>query len=409
MDLIFAWTINFLDFVMLYLMVNSLIGNNAKIVVQNLSLKIGIFAIGYGLLVGVGLRNVNSFVFQAIAIVIMFLIIKYIFLKEEKNHDFSDIVLTCILYYLTATLTVAIFFSLINLLVFEYRLVPLITYLKSAFIIFIACWRVDFNKLFTVISNKIVVRFCFFGISTTAIGILAFIHFDSNHIFEHFILFFILINSSLIGLLNALKTNYYFTDTIPNQYHDAGNLMLLLDVKMEKTDDIAELRKISKQIIRLMGMDIKPPINDEEMRGSEAFLLQSIELLKQKKNGNADIITDIEFFEPHKFLNDIDIAYMLGILLENAMETLTKKPIYVNILSSERKILIKVSNEAKEKTQEELDKMLIKNYSTKGKVGRGFGLAKLNKLVNKYHGTIRLTQAYHSKEQVNFLTIVLTI
>jgi sensor histidine kinase regulating citrate/malate metabolism len=120
-------------------------------------------------------------------------------------------------------------------------------------------------------------------------------------------------------------------------------------------------------------------------------------------------VTKIKYFESHKTIDDIEIAYMLSVLLENAIETLTNKPIFVEVLCSENRVLIKVENDTKEKTQDELNNMLLKNHSTKGKVGRGFGLAKLDTFVQKHHGNIEITQAYHNEQQVNYLTIMVYI
>ena len=182
-------------------MVNSLIGNNAKIVIQNLSLKIGIFAIGYGLLVGVGLHNINPFLLQAIIIVIMFLIIKYIFINEDKNYDFSDMALVYVLHYLIGSVIGIIFFSLMNLLGFEYRLIPIITYLKSAFIIFIACWRVDFNKLFVYVASKILIKLMLFVVLFIFIITLAVLGFNALYIAEYVIFFLVLIIVVLVWIM----------------------------------------------------------------------------------------------------------------------------------------------------------------------------------------------------------------
>ena len=51
--------------------------------------------------------------------------------------------------------------------------------------------------------------------------------------------------------------------------------------------------------------------------------------------------------------------------------------------------------------------MLTKNYSTKRSVGRGFGLVKLKKLVEKKKGKLSIFQEFNNKEQVNYLSVII--
>jgi len=76
-------------------------------------------------------------------------------------------------------------------------------------------------------------------------------------------------------------------------------------------------------------------------------------------------------------------------------------------MSSEHFVAIKVSNEAKHKQQAELDSMLKRGVSSKGKIGRGFGLAKLKQAVKKYKGTISITQEINHKEKANYLSVLI--
>jgi len=100
---------------------------------------------------------------------------------------------------------------------------------------------------------------------------------------------------------------------------------------------------------------------------------------------------------------------MLGVLLDNAIESRTKKVIFIEVSSLEEGLYISVSNEYKRKSKDDFNKMFQKGYSTKSRDGRGHGLYNLSKNVNKYGGNILLYYEYNQNQKSDYLTIKISV
>jgi len=404
-DLIFAWILIFLDFVMLYVFVNNLIGNGSNVFANLLSLKVGAFAIAFGLVMGTVSYLLSPQVYQIIVFPFLLTLVYIIAKPSIKKRGFSDFILIYILYYIILHMVVGLSLFLVSLFQLNQIKTNLTTYVFSTIFTFILCWRVEFSKLYTYLSYKVWVRLISFILVVIIAALSAFLNFEFSAAIQYMII--VLFIAGLLGLIDALKKTHHYTDELPNISHDISNLILLQSIQMTQTDDIDEVRRINEKIIGLIGIDTS--ILKDSDSSSDHCLLNTIDLLKRKKNHHADIVTKIKYFEPHRTIEDVEIGYILSVLIENAMETMTTKPIFVEILCSENRLLIKVENESKEKSKAELDQMLVKSYSSKDKIGRGFGLAKLNKYIQNNYGNIEMTQAFHNCEKVNYLTIVVYI
>jgi hypothetical protein len=383
-DLISAWLLSFLDFAMIYIFVNNLIGNNSKITFKQLSSKEGFLAIGFGLLMGTLSSVFNNLIYQGVFAILVLFIIYLVVKYKRKKYEFSDLILIFLIYYSIIHVVIGINLFVMDLLYESQRIIHLMTYMSSTISSFIICWKVEFNKLLVFLSHKVLIRLFLFILVFIFVSLSAFLNFEYSDAIQYTILVLFIVG--LLGVFYALKHAYHYTDVLPTIDHDTRNLILLQSIKMEETDDVKELRNISEKIIALIGMDASIPKDPDTLNKSESFLLKSIDVLKRNKNHHTNIITKIKYFETHKTIDDVEIAYMLSVLLENAMETMTTKPIFVEVLCSENRILIKVENEMKD----ELDQMLLKSYSTKGTLSRGFGLAKLDKFVKSHHGCIKI-------------------
>ena len=405
-ELTSGWILNLLDIVMLYIVTNSLIGYKPNVAFKNLTWKMGGLAIIYALAVGLFGHFVSIIVHNVVTTVLMLGIV-HLIVKKLATVSFPDKVLIIVFHYLITHAVVIPIVLVVSRFNLELMQMNLLVYVLITGTLILLCSKIGLDKLFIFVSRKLLIKLMFFILVAIFVALIAMLNFNLDQMIEYIALFIIPVTVIVNCLYLTFKSAYEYMEVMPDVYHDTKELLSILNIKMEGINDIDELKKLHMQVMELMDLEVNGEEEPSIQTDFEGLILKSIEAVKIDKNSHVQVNTDITYYGSHPVVSDIKIAYMLGILLKNAIETLTQKPIFVEVLSSEQAVMIKVANEAKHKTQEELDKMLVKSYSTKEKVGRGFGLAKLKRIVEKNKGKIRILQNLHSQEQVNYLTVMI--
>lgn len=102
---------------------------------------------------------------------------------------------------------------------------------------------------------------------------------------------------------------------------------------------------------------------------------------------------------------------MLGVLLDNAIDSGTKKVIIIKVHVSERYIQISVSNEYKRKSTDDFESMFQERYTTKQQDNNthGYGLSNLSRVVHSFGGEIQLEYSYNKEQERNYLTFTIDI
>ena len=404
-ELASGWFFNFLDLIMLYLVTHSLIGYKANVALKKLTWKASVLAVVYALAVGLFGYFVSIIIHNAVTTVLMLGIV-HLIVKNVAVISFPDKVLIIIFHYLIGHAIIIPILIIINLLNLEFMQMNLLIYTLLVGAVFILCLKIKLDILFIFVSRKLLIKLMFFILVAIFVAAIALASFNLEQVIEYIALFIVLVAIIINCLYLTLKSAHEYMEVMPDVYHDTRELLSILKVKMRAIDDIDELKQLYIQVMELM--DLEDNTEEASIQADfEGLILNTIETIKSDKNSHAQVMIDIDYYELHPIVTDIKIAYMLGILLKNAIESLTQKPIFVEILSSGQAVMVKVANEAKHKSQEELNKMLVKSYSTKEKVGRGFGLAKLKRLVEKDKGKISIFQEFHSQEQANYLTVMI--
>lgn len=155
--------------------------------------------------------------------------------------------------------------------------------------------------------------------------------------------------------------------------HDQKNILLSIGGFLEK-DDIVGLKKYFYESINKSekvdnkNLDGLVNIKNRPVKGLIYAKIASAD--SAQINLNIDIKNEIEEF----FIKDIDMCKILGILIDNAIESCVEskeKLLNIGIWNDESEIYIVVSNSFKEKPK--IYKIFEKGYSTKGR-DRGLGL-----------------------------------
>jgi len=404
--LVTNWILNFLDFALLYIVTNSLLGYRSSEAFKRISLRIASLAIAYGLAMGTLGNFVDIRIHNAIVTIAMLGVI-YLVIKKIAYISFPDKVLIVVFHHIIShTLAIPMF-----LIVYPLNLeaIPrnLLIYLCLVGIIFLLCLKIDLNKLFIFVTRKVLIKLVFFSLTLLFVFSVVAFNFNISYILEYGILVIVLATIAANCLYLTLKSAHEYMEIMPNTYHDTKELLAILNNKLEDINDVEEMKSVYKKVMSLMELKVISDANPNHENEFESFILKTIESIKADNVSQVPIVTEIDYYEPHSIIDDVEIAYMLGILFKNAIETMTVKPILVDVMSSEYSVLIRVANEAKHKSKEELEAMLMRNYSTKKSVGRGFGLVKLKKLVEKKNGKLSIFQEFNHQEQLNYLSVMI--
>jgi len=405
-ELISSLILNSLDFMMLYFIAYALLGHRANEAFKAISFKIVLLMLVFGGVMGTIHYFFDITIHNAVATVFMLGIV-HIIAKRISNILTPDKVLIVVFYHIIGHTTAIPLFLIMNPLNLEQIPRNLLIYGFLIVVVFLLCLKVDLNKLFIFVSRKVLVKLMFFILTLLFVVLFLAVGFDVNYILEYSILVIVLLTIAINCLYLTFKNAHEYMEVMPNTYHDTKELLAILNHKLDDINDIEEMKSIHKKIMSLMELKVTPEVTLEHESQFENFILKTMESIKTNKGSQVPLIIDIDYYEPHATIDDVEIAYMLGILFKNAIETLTNKPILVDVMSSNYSVLIKVSNEAKHKSKEELEAMLMKSYSSKKSIGRGFGLAKLKKLVEKKKGKLSIFQEFNHKEQLNYLTIMI--
>jgi len=405
------------DLIICYFVVNSLIGNKFKKTLKSITYQTGSLTFCFFIILSSARFISRAFdAMRPLSFIVVFIIIllfiNIISKKHKMAHSPDEIILIFFSYFIFSQIIVAL--SMIPNMIFDSNfttqfpsLISLIT-LTTAFLFILN--RIDLSKFFIFITYRLAFKVAIFAIASTIALILIFILVAHNaSAFSTLFAIGVLLIVMTIGLWHTLKIAHQYEVVIPEKYHDMRKILTLLNLRAEDAQTVHELKEMIEASIELMGVKVAEPsrVEANEPVDFEAFIKTNIESLKLNLQSNSEIRTNIQYFEPHKRVSAMNINYMLGILLENALETGTTYPIIVDILSTEHILFIKVANEAPKSIPQNLENLLAKGYSTKGKVGRGFGLSKLKKLVEKYDGSITISQEMNAHEQVKYILFTL--
>ena len=361
----------------------------------------------------------------AITTSLLFIVVIRVMKSQNSNTTVDEVVLVFSIYFfLNIILTTVAIIPIVAAIDFLLSQFLRVVFLCTSWVIFtmIFLWvldKVDMNKLFVFIAHRLALKIAFFATSIitllAAILILIFSGRDfSPASIRTIFLLVIIVILLIVGFVRTLRSAHQFEIVVPERYHDMKRILTLLNLKAESAQTIDELRGMITTTIGLLDIKVaktEPQKSEDEPEDFEAFIKNAIDSLKLNHKSDVEIKSTIQYFESHKNVSAMNISYMLGTLLENAIENAaargTEFPILVDILSTEHVLFVKVANEAESKDPQDLDNMLAKGYSTKEKVGRGFGLSKLKKLVESYQGNIIVTQEMNPTLQANYIAFTL--
>ena len=339
------------------------------------------------------------------------LIFVWLFVEKKKVIlSLDEIILIWFLIYAVIHLLFIPFLVIIRIFAATETHISLLMYIIGTIATVILCQKWDFNKLLIFILRRIIFKILCFLIAMLFF-LISFTLNDIRDILEHSLIILPFLISALVGLTHTIKLIHQNTAIIPDAYHDTKKLLMLLDIKAQKATDVDKLKDMLSESMDLMNLrlpNLCPSVSNTEDINFEKFIKRTIESVKIDKKSNTKIISNIQFSDKYSEINDLKLAYMIGSLLDHALDTLTKRPIFIDITSSKHHFLIQISCEYKfEKSIKHLKNFLVDNEIVRAKIENNFNLSKLKSIVDTYNGGITIAREKNSQEQVDYLSICL--
>jgi len=395
---IFKIIINILDFYIFYYLCNNIVKKRPK-----LSVKIIFVGISYGVAIGGVLANiVDGNVARAIITVILILMFKFITKKK-----LPDVLIIFAITYLCIVLIQILCLQLINILRISENYSFLLVEILTSIVVMFIYIKIPLYKLYNTIEKEILLKLSIFILA--GMLLLTLFYYNFEYTSSYILCFSLLITVTFFCLFQTLKRIFFYTNKIPIQLHDMKNLMMGIQISAHSTSDANVIRNEIDKILEIIdiGMsDINFNIDDYSQN-----VLSFINLKKSKvEYDKLTFLTDIGYYEPHAKVSFSVILYMLGVLLDNAIESGTKKAIIVKVYVIEESLYLSVSNEYNKKSTDDFNKMFQERYSTKEEThSRGYGLSNLSKVVADYDGKILLQEEYNTEQKSNHITIAVEI
>lgn len=346
----------------------------------------------------------NLLILKEFRVIFSFLIIYFtykLYFKENSEKCFANTIIIFFTFSIVELLlSVFLYLNISNIIFFNNNILLKLGYSVITFNLGVLILKNKYiNKrirkiqklLEDTISLKIFILFILFIFNMLFIMRISKLNNIYNILCITISLIYIVINSVLIikekyiienlkNKNNNLMTSYKSYSKIVDEFkvfkHNLKNelLSIMNTVPKEKREQFQNLiKKYNKNYEWLDGLENIPD-------GLQAIIY--IKQLECKKE-NIDIVIN---YNLKNFINDkdyIDLCDVIGICLDNAIEavkTIDKKIIFVDIYCEAEKIIIKIYNEFNNVVS--LNEIGNKNYSTKKKKS-GIGIHYINELKNK--------------------------
>lgn len=269
------------------------------------------------------------------------------------------------------------------------------------------------NKIFTYLIINIFI---------VLISILTYWKLDINNVLEKFITFSALSLSMIfinfVILRNGLRNEYesrqlqLYDKYIPvidnlisevrKKQHEFDNhiqaLNMIVYANDNKEDIVNNIKKYTDDLNDTNELGDLIKLNNKVLAG---FLYS-----KQKRAEENEIRFNIKItnYDINTKLKDFEIVELIGNLINNAFETGIKDNIVELIISRENSSsIVEVHNKHPHVKQSDIKNFFRKEFSTKAKKNRGYGLYNVKEVLDKYNITIEVSNKEREEYNSNFL------
>ena len=281
----------------------------------------------------------------------------------------------------------------------------LIVQILTLTIVVLSCKLLPFNRWYRFIEEYIELKLLILIITFVAVSIVFYWNFEYSWLY---VLYFGgILTTTLIAIYCVGSRIVYLRYKIPlkthNDYHiDLG--MMVKAYREENHQDIEKLKSANN------SDEFKLQTNNFQLGKLAENIITFIDNKQKLYDQQVEIQYDIDYDSDHPNVNIITIIKMLSILLDNAIETGTAKPIIVELTVTMSYMQLSVRNEFDTTDSEEISRIFtIDGYTTKKTDQRGYGLTNLYHDVKNIGGKIMAMCDHSSVGKAQYLNITITI
>lgn len=390
--------LNTIDILIIFLLSRELTKNYNRF-----TLARTLFGIAYGVVLGtVAYVFDGDYTYRIIVTMSIFVVIHLLIKKS-----LTTTLLVYSLYWIFGLLQFILMFGF-QFIPLEQEPLFLLGQSLTLLLIILVCKFLPLNKWFRFIEEHLELQLITFITAFAILSVIFYWNFDTGWAYlVHFIgsILVVLIAIYIIGakIVHARHTVPLKTHDV--YHHDLG--MMLKAYKEEDHEMITTLKE-RHQEDDLFNMLSKQLQFGKVMENIIVFIKA-----KQKvHNSTLQIQHDIDYLADHKSVGIETVVKMLSILLDNALESGTKKPIVVDLSIVPDFVHICVRNELKLQKDyaENISRMLtVDGYTTKKNDARGYGLTNLYHDIEQVDGRVAVTSSYHDAGRTTYLSIEISL
>lgn len=385
LDLITNIILNSLDVLMFYILICGFLCKENDIFIKDelkknicVNYKKVLLLLSFGIIGGFLATFLTGEIYKICVHILVILFIIFYF----KRTRVQDIV---IIYLLTNTIILCVQFVFSFIIQFlpttNIYFTVLLTQMITVSILFYVFIQGELWRIYFMLEREIILQLLFFIFNAGFFSTLIIynLKIDSTYKEVKILWYFF---GTLISLLLYGMTIYklkYYTKQLPKKYHEVKNV--LSDIYIAAyTKDIIETREAIEHSLNILEIHFDPLIDLSKENRIIIFVRNK---LKEK---NIDANVNFSYKVSNLKILDSTIIVLLGILLDNAIDASIIKDIRINIKVDKFSCIIEVYNDISFETNENEI-----NYAIHSKERHGFGLKKLNDIVNYIHASMDIS------------------
>jgi len=391
--LIISMLISLIDIVLIFLFASKLVNKPAY-----LDLKRVAIGIGYGLAMGtlVHFTFGENQMHQVIGVVIDLILIYKI-----TKRRYIGIILAYGTFVIALTIIQLPLIILLEASFVEEQTFFLVGQLLSLAIMVLIYWKAPLSKLYRFIEKQYWLQLVTVVIAFLSVIAAFYWNFTFSILSVLTVTFFFV--TMLIVVYKIGRKIVHLTYTIPSKMHDFRNRIHGKMLKAYQEEDHMRIA-FYHEIYEENGFQIEA--NKLHLGKTTENIVSFIEMKKEDHGFYDEIIYDINYYKDHLNVGINVIIKCMGILLDNALESGTNKPVIVELDVGMGHIHLYVRNEFELTDPEAIERIFTgEGYTTKKTNGRGYGISNLHREVTKHGGKIVDSYGYNEVGKTYYLTV----
>jgi len=283
----------------------------------------------------------------------------------------------------------------------------IVIFLNIAIILWL-CTKQLLTNLYRHISTDIFLQILMFITAFIIFSLMLYLNHTPS--FTYYALFIKLIGFAVATLYQLIPIVYFHTKELPRLLHDRNTRLMSHHARIYSESNCETAQKATDEMIEKARLcpAVDGYVRNNYQQNIQTFIDNTCDYHQTPMKFN----THLHYVAPHTTVPFDEILYMIGTLMNNAIESGRKNyPAFITINCLKDLLLIKQSNAIFNKiTDEKIDKMVQAGSSTKPHCGRGYGLYNLTEeRLKRVGGHLEISTFYDKEHQSSYIEFIITV